>query len=90
MTNEERGRPPKKFEDAELQTILDGDDTLSQKQMAAMLKAMRKIQKCGKWLPHELNERKMENRKNTSEMLLQRHARKSVLHRIVTGAEKWF
>ena len=100
VRNEERGRPPKKFEDAELQTILDGDDTLSQKQMAAMLnvaqqtisdrlKAMGKIQKCGKWVPHELNERQMENRKNTCEILLQRHVRKSVLHRIVTGDEKW-
>ena len=76
MSNEERGRPPKKFEDAELQTILDGDDTLSQKQMAPKLnvaqqtiydrlKAMGKIQKCIKWLPHELHERQMENRKNT-------------------------
>ena len=37
VRNEERGRPPKKFEDAELQAILDEDDTLSQKQMAAML-----------------------------------------------------
>ena len=100
VRNEERGRPPKKFEDAELQAILDEDDTLSQKQMAAMLnvaqqtisdrlKAMGKIQKCGKWVPHELNERQMENRKNTCEILLQRHERKSVLHRIVTGDEKW-
>lgn len=37
VRNEERGRPPKKFEDAELQAILDEDDTLSQKQMAEML-----------------------------------------------------
>ncbi len=37
VRNEERGRPPKKFEDAELQTILDEDDTLSQKHMAEML-----------------------------------------------------
>ena len=74
----------KKFEDAELQEILDEDDTLSQKQMAVMLnvaqqtisdrlKAMRKIQKCGKWVPHELNKRKMENRKNTCEIFPQRH-----------------
>jgi len=98
VRNKERGRPPKKFEDAELQTILDGDDTWSQKQMAAMfnvaqqsisgrLEAMGKIQKCGKWVPHELNQRQMENRKNTCEILLQRHVRKSVLHRIVTGDE---
>ena len=100
VLNKERGRPSKKFEDAELQAILNEDDTLSQKQMAAMLnvaqqtisdrlKAMGKIQKCGKWVPHELNERQMENRKNTCEILLQRHERKSVLHRIVTGDEKW-
>ena len=94
MRNEERGKPPKKFEDAELQqAILDGDDTLSQKKMADMLnvaqqtildrlKAMEKIQKCGKWVPHKLNERQMENRKNICENL---HERKSVLHRIVTG-----
>ena len=92
VRNKERGRPPKKFEDAELQAILDEDDTLNQKQMAEMLnvaqqtisdrlKAMGKIQKCGKWVPHELNERQMENRKNTCEILVARHERKSVLHR---------
>ena len=69
VRNEERGRPPKKFEDAELQAILDEDDTLSQKQMAVMLnvaqqtisgrlKALGKIQKCEKWVPHELNKDK--------------------------------
>nr|KAF6310761.1 hypothetical protein mMyoMyo1_008805 [Myotis myotis] len=31
----------------------------------------------------------MENRKVISKMLLQRHERKSFLHRIVTGDEKW-
>ncbi|GFQ69293.1 mariner transposase [Trichonephila clavata] len=31
----------------------------------------------------------MENRKVTSEMLLQRQERKSFLYRIVTGDEKW-
>ena len=36
MRNEGRGRPPKKFEDDELQPLLAQDDTLSQKQMAAM------------------------------------------------------
>ena len=37
MRNEERRRPPKKFEHAELQAILVEDDTVNQKQMAAML-----------------------------------------------------
>jgi len=37
VRNEERGRPLKKFEDTELQEILDEDDTLSQQEMAEML-----------------------------------------------------
>jgi len=43
----------------------------------------------GKWVLHELNERKQENRKTTCEMLLARYRRKSFLRRIVTGDEKW-
>ena len=50
---------------------------------------MGKIQKCGKWVPHELNERQQENRKTTCEILLERHERKRFFHRIVTGDEKW-
>jgi len=50
---------------------------------------MGKIQKVGKWMPHELNERQQENRKTTCEMLLAKYKRKSFLHRIVTGDEKW-
>jgi len=91
---------PKKFEDAELQALLDEDATQTQKQLAEQLNvsrqaisdrlhAMGKIQKCGKWVPHELNERQQENRKTTCELLLQRYNRKSFLHRIVTGDEKW-
>ena len=45
--------------------------------------------KVGKWVPYELNERQQENRKTTCEMLLVRYKRKSFLHRIVTGDEKW-
>ena len=52
------------------------------------LKSMGKIQKIGKWVP-QLNERQQENRKTTCEMLLARYKRKSFLHRIVTGDEKW-
>ena len=57
--------------------------------MSIRLKAMRKIQKVEKRVPHELNERQQENRKTTCEMLLARYKRKSFLHRIVTGDEKW-
>jgi len=48
------------------------------------VKSMGKIQKMGKWVPHELNEKQQENRKITCEMLLARYKRKSFFHRIVT------
>jgi len=90
---------PKKFENSELQALLDEDDAQTQEQLtdqlnvtresvSIRLKSMRKIQKMRKWVPHELNERQQENRKITYEMLLARYKRKSFLHRIVTG-EKW-
>ena len=98
VRNEERGKPPKKFEDSELQALLDEDDAQTQQQLADQLnvtreavsirlKSMGKIQKMGKWV--ELNERQQENRKTICEMLLATYKRKSFLHRIVTGDEKW-
>nr|CCC86608.1 transposase [Tapinoma nigerrimum] len=100
VQDKERPGRPKTFEDAELQELLDEDSTQTQKQLAEKLnvsrvaicerlQAMGKIQKMGRWVPHELNDRQMENRKIVSEMLLQRYERKSFLHRIVTGDEKW-
>jgi transposase len=76
VEDKERSGQPKKFEDTELQALLDEDDTQTQEQLSEVLnvdrttvskrlKAMGKIQKCGKWVPHELTERQMENRKNT-------------------------
>ena len=70
-----------------MQALLDEDPTQSQQQLAQTLnvirgaicqrlKAMGKIQKYGKWVPHQL-------------MMLQRFERKSFLHGIVTGDEKW-
>jgi len=88
---------PKKYENVELQALLD-EDSQTQKQLAEqlsvnqqvvsnLLREMEKIQKVGRWMPHELNERQMERRKNTCEILLERYRRK-FLH-IVTGDEKW-
>jgi len=100
LKDSDRSGRPKTFENADLQALLDEDDAQTEKQLAEALnvgrstiserlKAMGKIQKAGKWVPHELNDRQLENRKTTSEILLQRHDRKSFLHRIVTGDEKW-
>ncbi|GFX15842.1 mariner Mos1 transposase [Trichonephila clavipes] len=100
VRNEERGRPAKKFEDAELQALLDEDDVQTQEHVAEQLnvdqctvsshlKTMGEIIKVGRWKPHELTVRQQENQKIVCEMLLARYKRKSYLHRIVTGDEKW-
>jgi len=79
LRNEERGKPPKKFKDSELQTLLDEDDAQTQhladqlnvtrETVSIRLKSMGKIQKMGKWVPHELNEKQQENRKITCKIL---------------------
>ena len=100
VEDKERSGRPKTFEDVELQAILDEDNTLSQniiaeklnvsrKAVSDRLHAMGKIQKSGKWVPHELNDRQLERRQSTCELLLARQKRKTFLHRIVTGDEKW-
>ncbi|GFY05318.1 mariner Mos1 transposase [Trichonephila clavipes] len=100
VRNEERCRPGKKFEDAELQALLKEDDGHTQEHLAEQLnvdqstvsrclKAMGKIIKVGRWVPHELTDRQQENRKIVCEMLIVRYKRKSYLHRIGTDDEKW-
>ncbi|GFW91097.1 mariner Mos1 transposase [Trichonephila clavipes] len=66
--NEERGRPAKKFEDAEFQALLDecvGQTkahhlaeqlNVDQSTVSRRLKAMGKIIKVGRWVPHELTD----------------------------------
>lgn len=100
LSNKDRGRPPKQFEDDDLQALLDEDDAQTQKQLADTLGVtqqtisnrlndMGKIQKEGRWVPHELTERQQENRRTMCELLLERQQRKSFMHRIITGDEKW-
>jgi len=85
----------------ELQALLDEDDSQTQKQLAEQLSVSQqavsnrlreigKIQKVGSWVPHGLNERQMERRKNICEILLERYRRKSFLHRIVLGMKSGF
>lgn len=100
VSDKDRPGQPKKFEDEELQALLDEDSTQTQEQLASSLnvtqkavslrlKAMGKIQKEGIWVPYELSERNKERRKTTAEIMLERFRRKAFLHRIVTGDEKW-
>ena len=100
MEDEERPGQPKKFEDEELEALLDEDCCLTQEELekslgvtqadiSKRLKADGYIQKQGNWVPHELKPRDIERRFRMSEMLLERHKNKSFLHRIVTGDKKW-
>ena len=100
MEDEECPGQPKKFEDEELEALFDENCCQTQEELAESLgvtqaaiskrlKAAGYIQKQGNWVPHELKPRDVERRFCMSEMLLERHKRKSVLHRIVTSDEKW-
>ncbi|UYV78453.1 SETMAR [Cordylochernes scorpioides] len=72
---------PQKFEDAELQALLDEDSTQMQEKLAKQLQvsqgavslrlnSLEMTQQLSRWVPHE-------------------HEKKSFLHRIVTSDEKW-
>ena len=100
LEDAERPGQPKKFEDEELEALLDEDcfqtqegfpESLgvTQATITKRLKVARYIQKQGNWVPHELKPRDVERRFFMSEMLLERHKKKSFLHQIVTGDEKW-
>ena len=100
LENEGRPGQPKMFEDEELEALLDEQCCQIQEELAESLgvtqaaiskrlKAAGYIQKQGNWVPHELKPRDIERRFRMSEMMLERHKKKSFLHRIVTGHEKW-
>jgi len=69
LSDKKRENRPRKVEDCQLQALLD--DIQSQKMLAEQLgvsqaaismrlHAMGKVQKIGKWVSHELNDRQME------------------------------
>ena len=76
-----------KFEDKELEALLEEDQSQTQEELAeslgvtqqavsARLRAMRIIQKQGNWMPYELKPRDIERRFFTCEQLIQRQQRK--------------
>ncbi|EGI65459.1 Mariner Mos1 transposase [Acromyrmex echinatior] len=77
----------KKFEDKELEALLEEDQSQTQEELAeslgvtqqivsARLRAMGIIQKQGNWVPYELKPRDVERRFFTCEQLIQRQQRK--------------
>lgn len=100
IENESRGRPPQKFNDEELEELLAQDNTQTQDELAEALgvtrsaiskrlHALGKIQKLGRWVPHSLTFSQKMRRLTVCKELLERYQKKSFLHRIVTGDEKW-
>ncbi|UYV68994.1 SETMAR [Cordylochernes scorpioides] len=98
--DKERGGRPIKFEDAELEALLDEDSSQTQEVLAETLgvtqqaisnrlKVMGMVQKQGNWVPYELKPGNIERHICTCELLLKRQNRKGFLHRIVTGDKKW-
>ncbi|UYV64255.1 SETMAR [Cordylochernes scorpioides] len=98
--DKERGGRLIKFEDAELEALLDEDSSQTQEELAETLgvtqqaisnrlKVMGMVQKQGNWVPYELKPGNIERHICTCELLLKRQNRKGFLHRIVTGDEKW-
>jgi len=90
----------KKFEDKELEALLEEDQSQAQEELAesleitqqavsVQLRTMGMIQKQGNWVPYKLKLRDVERRFFTCEQLIQRQQRKGFLHRIITGDEKW-
>ena len=91
---------PKTFEDAELEALLDEDPGQTQEELASALgvtrhaiykrlHALGMIRNQGTWVPYDLKPRDVERRFFACKQLLQRKRRKSFLHHIVTGDEKW-
>ena len=86
LEDEERPGQPKKFEDEEMEALLDEDCCQAQKELAESLgvtqaaiskrsKAAGYIQKQGNWVRHEFKPRHVERRFCMSEMLLERQKR---------------
>ncbi|UYV67910.1 hypothetical protein LAZ67_5002472 [Cordylochernes scorpioides] len=98
--DKERGRRPIKFEDAELEALLDEDSSQTQEELAETLgvtqqaisnslKVMGMVQKQGNWVPYELKPGNIERHICTCELLLKRQNWKAFMHRIVTRDERW-
>jgi len=75
IEDKEHGKPPKKFEDVELEELLAEDSCQTQLELAATLnvdrstvvkrlQAMGMVQKASNWVPYELKERYRTSKKH--------------------------
>ena len=101
MRDKERIGQSKKFEDVELQELLDENPSgqtflklsialnVTPLTISKHLHAIRKIHKEKRWLSHEMSENAILNHLSIASSLFARQRKKSFLWRIVTGDEKW-
>ena len=99
INGKDRSRRPAESDDNQLEDTLEDDPRKSTRELAIELfvsqtticnhlKALGKILKAGKWVPHKLSEINMANRLNTCVFLSAKQRKKSFLWKIVTGDEE--
>jgi len=60
-----------------------------QQAISVPLHTMGKVQKEGRWVPHELFKGNKNQRRDTASVGLSKLGKKDFLHKIITGDEKW-
>jgi len=82
-----------------LQAVLDINSAQTEKKLTEQLGVtqqaisvrsytMGKVQKEGRWIPHELSEDNKNRQRDTALTLLSKSRKKDFLHKIITGDEK--
>jgi len=100
LEDEPRAGRSQKIETDKLQALLDRNSAQTEKELAEQLGVMQqaisvrlhtmeKVQKEGRWVPHELFEDNKNRHRDTALTLLSKFRKKDFLHKIITGDEKW-
>ena len=92
-----RPGPEKKFEDEELQALLNENPCQTQQELgkqlwvtqAAIVHAIEKIHKEGEQVPNLLTKENKTRKVNICLNLLSRYKKKNFLHKVITGDENW-
>ena len=100
LEDKEHERRPKTVDDEELKAAIDSDPAQTTRELAEWfgchhstiadhLHAIGKVNKCGKWVPHELSDLNKTTRINMAGILLRQAKNSGFFESIVTSDEKW-